>query len=109
MLALVVRFELRPQAIEEFDDLMSRTLTGIRQEPGTLLYFTAHVADAPLSRVFVEVYADRQAFDAHEQYSHTRSFLEERESLIESYRVEFLDPIDGAFPGSWARAGSVER
>ncbi len=77
---------------------MSRTLPGIEGEPGTLLYVTARVADSPLSRVFVEIYADEAAFAAHETYSHTRRFLEEREPMIESYRVEFLDPIGGKLP-----------
>ena len=98
MFALVVRFELRPEAAEAFDDLVARTLTGINDEPGTLLYFTSRVADAPLSRVFVEVYVDEEAFAAHEQYPHTRRFLADRESMIESYRVEFLDPVAGKFP-----------
>ena len=98
MFALVVRFELRPEAVDAFDDLVARTLTGIRDEPGTLLYLTSRVAEAPLSRVFVEIYADADAFAAHERYPHTRRFLEEREPLIESYRVEFLDPTDGKVP-----------
>jgi quinol monooxygenase YgiN len=96
--ALVVRFELMPDAIDAFDNLVARTITGIRQEPGTLLYLTSRVADAPLSRVFVEVYADEAAFAAHERYPHTRRFLDEREPMLESYRVEFLDPIDGKLP-----------
>ncbi len=98
MFALVVRFELRPDAVDEFDRLVAQTLTGIREESGTLLYLTSRVDDAPLSRVFVEVYADREAFDAHERTAHTQRFLSERESMIESYRVEFLDPVDGKFP-----------
>jgi quinol monooxygenase YgiN len=98
MFALVVRFELRAEAVEAFDDLMTRTLAGITEEVGTLLYFTSRVAEAPLSRVFVEIYADEQAFAAHEEYSHTRRFLEEREPMIESLRVEFLDPIEGKLP-----------
>ena len=102
MFALVVRFELKPGAVEAFDELMTRTLDGIRHEPGTLLYVTSRVAGAPLSRVFVEIYADEEAFAAHEQYAHTRLFLAEREAMIESYRVEFLDPIDGTFP-DWVR------
>lgn len=100
MFALVVRFELRPEAVEAFDDLMARTLTGIREEERTLLYVMAGVAGAPCSRVLVEIYADEEAFAAHEQYSHTRRFLADREPLIESYRVEFLHPIDGKLP-SW--------
>jgi quinol monooxygenase YgiN len=99
MLALVVRFEVKPEMVAEFDLMMSRTLDGIReQEGGTLLYFTARVADDPCSRVFVEVYADDDAFAAHERYPHTRRFLQDREPMIDSYRVEFLDPIDGKFP-----------
>jgi quinol monooxygenase YgiN len=96
--ALVVRFELKPEAVEAFDELVARTLTGIRGEDGTLLYLTSRVSDAPLSRVFVEVYQDEAAFAAHERSPHTRRFLDEREPLIESYRVEFLDAIDGRLP-----------
>ena len=98
MFALVVRFELKPESVDAFDDLTARTLTGIAEEPGTLLYFTSRVADAPLSRVFVEIYADEEAFAAHEQYAHIRRFLADRETMIESFRVEFLEPIDGTFP-----------
>ena len=98
MFALVVRFELKPGAAEAFDDLVARTLVGIREEDGTLLYLPTRVEDAPLSRVFIEVYLDRDAFAAHEQYPHTRKFLTDREPLIESYRVEFLDPTDGKMP-----------
>ena len=100
MFALVVRFELRPEAVDAFDALVARTLEGIREEEGTLLYVTSRVDDAPLSRVFVELYADKDAFVAHEEYPHTRRFLEEREPMIESLRVEFLDPTDGKLP-SW--------
>lgn len=98
MFALVVRFELKPEAVGAFDDLVARTLVGIKEEEGTLLYVTSRVVDAPLSRVFVEFYADEEAFAEHEQYPHTRRFLEDREPMIESFRVEFLDPEGGVFP-----------
>ena len=58
------------------------------------------MVDSPLSRVFVEFYADEAAFAAHEEYPHTVRFLAERESLIESFRVEFLEPMGGVFPAS---------
>lgn len=98
MFALVVRFELRPHAVDAFDDLTARTLAGIRDEAGTLLYVTSRVTGSPLSRVFVEIYSDEAAFAAHEQTSHTRRFLSDREPMIESYRVEFLDAIGGKLP-----------
>ena len=98
MFALVVRFELRAEAVEAFDALVARTLEGIREEPGTRLYVTSRVVDSPLSRVFVEFYADEAAFAAHEEYPHTMRFLAERESMLESFRVEFLEPGVGVFP-----------
>jgi quinol monooxygenase YgiN len=96
--ALVVRFELKPGSAEAFDDLVARTLDGIEGERGTLLYLTTEVTDSPLSRVFVEVYADEEAFAAHEQTSHVREFLAAREAMVESYRVEFLHPVGGKHP-----------
>lgn len=99
MFALVVRFELKGEALEEFDSLTSETLRGIRQEEeGTIVYVACAVGDSPNSRVFLEVYRDRAAFDEHEAAPHVRRFLAEREHLVESFRVEFLNPIDGKLP-----------
>jgi quinol monooxygenase YgiN len=99
MFALVVRFEVKPGSLVEFDALVEELVPGIRaEEEGTLLYFSSAVSDSPLSRVFVEVYRDEEAFHAHEAQSHTRTFLRERDDLLESYRVEFLRPMAGKFP-----------
>jgi quinol monooxygenase YgiN len=94
MFGLVVRFELRDAAAAEaFDALVRETVERIKTaEPGTLVYVTHTVEDAPLSRVFYEVYQDRTAFEAHEQQSHITRFLRERESHVMSIRVEFLAP-----------------
>ncbi|MGW0245485.1 putative quinol monooxygenase [Nocardia goodfellowii] len=94
MFALVVRFDLFDEdAAKGFDQLVAKTVAEIRQhEPGTLVYITNTVENEPLARVFYEVYADREAFDAHEQQPHTLHFLSQRDHYIESARVEFLTP-----------------
>jgi quinol monooxygenase YgiN len=100
MFALVVRFEIKEGCVDAFDRLVHVTLEGIRSdEDGTLLYVSSRVDESPRSRVFVEIYRDRDAFDVHEAHEHTKAFLREREPLIESHRVEFLTPVDGKF--SW--------
>jgi quinol monooxygenase YgiN len=99
MFALVVRFEVKEESVAEFDALVSTTLEGIRSdEDGTLMYFSSAVSDDPCSRIFVELYRDEEAFQAHEERPHTRNFLSAREDLLDSYRVEFLSPRDGKFP-----------
>ncbi|MEU0738131.1 antibiotic biosynthesis monooxygenase [Streptomyces sp. NPDC006134] len=94
---LVVRFALRNQeAATAFDALCARTLEGIKaREPGTLAY-VVHVPEGePLVRVFYELYADRAAFEAHEEQPHTKHFLAEREQHLTGVEVTFLDAIDG--------------
>jgi quinol monooxygenase YgiN len=98
--ALVVRFELHPGRGEAFDALMARTLPGIRaEEPGTLLYVCCRIDDAPDARLFMEVYADRAAFEQHERTPATMRFLAERTELIASSRVEFLVPYEFKLSG----------
>jgi quinol monooxygenase YgiN len=95
MFALVVRFELRgADQAADFDQLVAETGEGIAaHEPGTLVYATHLVDGSPLSRVFYEVYRDREAFEEHERQPHTRRFLDERSRYVESTRVEFVTPV----------------
>lgn len=93
---LVVRFKLKPGHGEAFDRLVSETLGGIRDdEPGTLVYVSHSVADDPSLRIFYELYADRAAFDAHEEQAHVKRFLAEREQHLDGFTVDFVTSVDG--------------
>ncbi|GAA5045459.1 putative quinol monooxygenase [Nocardia callitridis] len=94
MFALVVKFNLySDEKATAFDQLVAETVEQITvHEPGTLVYATHTVADEPLSRVFYEVYRDREAFDEHERQPHTKRFLDARGEFVESFRVEFVTP-----------------
>ncbi|MBP2402657.1 putative quinol monooxygenase [Streptomyces syringium] len=94
---LVVRFTLRDaDAAEAFDELVSRTLEGIRRhEPGTVVYMNHRVPGEPEVRIFYELYEDRAAFDAHEQQPHIKHFLEAREEFVSRTEVTFLEHVDG--------------
>ena len=74
MFALVVRFDLHDQAAAaQFDALTGELAQHIAsKEPGTLVYATHTVEDAPLARLFYEVYVDRAAFNSHNQTEHVR-------------------------------------
>lgn len=95
MYALVARFELNDQAsAQAFDQLVEVTGQGIAtKEPGTLVYVTHRVEDAPLSRVFYEVYRDQEAFEEHGHQPHIVYFLTERQQYVRSARVEFIKPV----------------
>jgi quinol monooxygenase YgiN len=97
MFALVVRFDLRPGTEEDFDSLAAATVARIREdEPGTLLYLCHRVQGEPQARVFYELYAGREGFEAHERQPHVRAFHDQREAYMAGpARVEFMDPADG--------------
>ena len=95
-LALVVTHVLLPGHEDAFDALVTRTLAGIRaDEPGTLIYVSHAAAGEQPRRVFYELYADQDAFAAHEQQPHIQRFLTERLEHIESFDVDFLDAVAG--------------
>lgn len=91
---LVVRFELPDaKAVQAFDGLTAEAVPLIRaHEPGTLVYDPHTVEGAPLSRVFYEVYRDREAHAEHERQPHTQQFLTALRALVTETRVEALSP-----------------
>lgn len=101
MFGLVVRFDLKDEeAAAAYDQLVAETAPGIRDaEPGTLVYATHAVDGEPLARVHYELYADREAFEAHERAPHTVRYLREREPYIAATRVELLTPGPTKLPG----------
>ena len=56
----------------------SRSATG---EPDTLVYVIHLVPNAPMQRIFYEIYRDRAAFESHENQPYTQRFVAERRSL----------------------------
>jgi quinol monooxygenase YgiN len=95
--ALVVHFHLHDEnAVRAFDELVSRTTPEIeRLEPGTLVYLVHSVPEQPLTRVFYELYADRAAFEAHEEQPHVKHFLAEREQYLSGADVTFMQAESG--------------
>lgn len=92
MFGLSVRFTLKDEeAATGFDSLVAEALPHIRQsEPGTLVYAVHTVEGKPLERIFYELYADRAAFDTHEEQPHVKRFLDARGAFLASVEVDFL-------------------
>lgn len=95
MLAIVVRFDLPDAAAAAaFAAALADVLPGIRdEEPGTLRYDVYEVVNAPLARVFHEIYRDRDAHAAHEARPATAAFLARARELVDDIRVELLTPL----------------
>jgi quinol monooxygenase YgiN len=76
-------FTLVEDRVAEFDRLAEQTAEQVRTgEPGTLVYVIHLVPNAPLQRIFYEIYRDPAAFDGHESQPYMQRFVAERRSCV---------------------------
>ena len=93
----MLRFELKDDAAARgFDGLADRLIAAVRAgEPETLVYVVHRVADAPLSRVVYEVYANQEAVERHQSADYFQRAMVELEQFVVSARVEILGAPHG--------------
>jgi len=68
--------------VAEFDRLAEEMTERVTGEPDTLVYVIHLVPNAPMQRIFYEIYRDRAAFDSHESQPYVQRFVAERRSLV---------------------------
>jgi len=79
----ILIFTLLDDRVADFDRLAEETAEYIRTgEPDTLVYVIHLVPNAPLQRIFYEIYRDRAAFDSHESQPYMQRFVAERRTCV---------------------------
>ncbi len=67
----------------DFDRLAEQTAEEVRtREPDTLVYVIHLVPNAPMQRIFYEIYRDRAAFDSHENQPYMKRFVADRRVCV---------------------------
>jgi quinol monooxygenase YgiN len=75
-------FTLLDDRVADFDRLAEEMTERVTGEPDTLVYVIHLVPNAPMQRIFYEIYRDRAAFDSHESQPYVQRFAAERRSLV---------------------------
>jgi len=71
-----------------FDQLTQDALAHVREnEPDTLIYVAHTVPNAPLQRIFYEVYRNRGAHEEHDRQPHVQHFHAERSNCVMATNV----------------------
>jgi len=79
----ILIFTLLDDKAADFDRLAEQTAEEVQaDEPGTLVYVIHLVPNAPMQRIFYEIYRDRAAFDSHEDKPYMKRFVAERRSYV---------------------------
>jgi quinol monooxygenase YgiN len=79
----ILIFTLLDDKATDFDRLAEQSAEEVRtSEPDTLVYVIHLVPNAPMQRIFYEIYRDRAAFDSHENKSYMKRFVAERRAYV---------------------------
>ena len=79
----ILIFTLLDDRVADFDWLAEEAAEYVRtSEPDTLVYVIHLVPNAPLQRIFYEIYRDRAAFDSHESQPYMQRFVAERKTCV---------------------------
>ena len=79
----ILIFTLLDDRAADFDRLAEQTAEEVRTgEPDTLVYVIHLVPNAPLQRIFYEIYRDRAAFEGHENQPYMKRFVTDRRSYV---------------------------
>jgi len=79
----ILIFTLLEDRVTDFDGLAEEAAEYVRTgEPDTLVYVIHLVPNAPLQRIFYEIYRDRAAFDSHESQPYMQRFVAERRTCV---------------------------
>jgi len=79
----ILIFTLLDDRVADFDRLAEEAAEYVRtSEPDTLVYVIHLVPNAPLQRIFYEIYRDRTAFDSHESQPYMQRFVAERRTCV---------------------------
>ena len=79
----ILIFTLLDDRVDDFDRLADQAAEAVMvSEPDTLVYVIHLVPNAPMQRIFYEIYRDRAAFDHHENQPYMQRFVTERRSCV---------------------------
>jgi quinol monooxygenase YgiN len=79
----ILIFTLLDDRVADFDYLAEQAAEEVRtREPDTLVYVIHLVPNAPMQRIFYEIYRDRAAFDSHENQPYMKRFVADRRACV---------------------------
>jgi quinol monooxygenase YgiN len=79
----ILIFTLLDDRVADFDRLAEQAAEEVRtREPDTLVYVIHTVPNAPMQRIFYEIYRDRAAFDSHENQPYMMRFVADRRACV---------------------------
>jgi quinol monooxygenase YgiN len=90
----IAELEIDPAQLDAYKVFLTEEQeASVRLEPGVLMLHSVALADSPTSIRLLEVYADRQAYEAHIKSPHFIKYKTSTAAMVKSLRLVDTQPI----------------
>ena len=90
----MAELEIDPNQLEAYLVLLTEEIeASIEKEPGVLMLHAVSMKDAPEKVRILEVYANKQAYEAHIQTTHFLTYKTLTAGMVKSLNLVDVDPI----------------
>lgn len=90
----MAELEIDPAQLEDYLVLLTEEIeASVEKEPGVLMLHAVSLKDAPEKVRILEVYANRQAYEAHIQTPHFLKYKTATAGMVRSLNLVDADPI----------------
>ena len=105
MIVITVRWDVKPEYVDEFPELVREFTEATRAEPGCLWFRWSKSLEAPNEYVLIEAFRDSEAGEAHVQSEHfaTAMATQGRYAASRPKIVSVEAPGDG-----WSELGELQ-
>jgi quinol monooxygenase YgiN len=90
----IAELEIDPAQLDSYKALLAEEIeASIKTEVGVLMLYALSIKDGPAHIRILEVYADRQAYEAHLRSPHFLKYKTLTATMVRSLRLVETDPI----------------
>lgn len=90
----IAELEIDPEQLEAYRALLAEEIeASVEKEPGVLMLHAVAERDRPEQIRILEVYADREAYEAHLKTPHFLKYKEGTAEMVKALRLVDVDPV----------------
>jgi quinol monooxygenase YgiN len=93
-MARIAELEIDPAQLDAYKKILAEEQeASVRLEPGVLMLHSVAIAESPSSIRLLEVYASRNAYEAHIRSPHFLKYKTSTANMVKSLRLVETNPI----------------
>jgi quinol monooxygenase YgiN len=97
MMVRIAEIEVEADSVEAYRTILQEEAeASVRLEPGVIAIFPAYAAQRPTEFRILEIYASREAYDAHLKTPHFERYKTTTSKMVKSLRLVDMTAIDAA-------------